>query len=95
MPSKVVIQSKTAEKLLTSAIMQTIVYKNAEDYVHCMDTYVESFNNVLNVYHDKRIAFGNEHYKMRTNLAILHWNKNADQEFTSVWKPYVADIASP
>ncbi len=50
---------------------------------------------MLNIYHDKRIAFGNEHYKMHTNLAILHWNENADREFTSVWKPYGADIASP
>ena len=25
--------------------------------------YVESFNNVLNVYHDKKIAFGNDHMK--------------------------------
>ncbi len=71
--------------------METAVYKNAKHYVLAMDTYyVESFNNVLNVYHDKHIAFDNPHYKMQTNLTILHWNENVNREFTSVWIPFGA-----
>ena len=57
-PSKqnLIIQSQRAEQLLRDAIRKTVVYKNAEDFTHAMDTfYVESFNNVLNVYLDKRI----------------------------------------
>eukprot|EP00058_Branchiostoma_floridae_P002211 XP_002587699.1 hypothetical protein BRAFLDRAFT_94602 [Branchiostoma floridae] len=35
--------------------------------------YVESFNNALLIYHDKRVAFGKEAYLMRINLADLDW----------------------
>ena len=95
-PSKVVIQSKDAQRLFIDAIMKTPVYKNAEDFVLAMDTfYVESFNNCLNVYHDKRIAFQNPHYIMRTNLTILHWNENVNRDYTSVWIPFGADITNP
>ena len=47
-PSKVIIQSQIAERLLMDALKKSILYRNAEDYFMALDTYfVESFNNVL------------------------------------------------
>eukprot|EP00058_Branchiostoma_floridae_P016159 XP_002601647.1 hypothetical protein BRAFLDRAFT_85768 [Branchiostoma floridae] len=93
-PSKVLIQDPKAEKLLVDFLHQTVVYKNAENYVHAKDThYVESFNNALLVYHDKRIAFGKEAYLLRINLAILDWNENVDRDHTSEWR--CEDAAAP
>ena len=75
-----------AEGLLRKAIETSDLYKHAEDYVLAMDTYyVESFNNVLNIFQDKRIAFDEDQYKMRSQLAVLHWNTNVDRDFTSLW----------
>ncbi|KAI8503775.1 Orexin receptor type 2 [Branchiostoma belcheri] len=48
--------------------------------------YVESFNNALLIYHDKRICFGLESYLMRINLAVLDWNENVDRDHTSEWE---------
>ena len=49
------------------------------------DTYfVESFNNTLNVYQDKRIAFRSEQYNVRAFLGTLHWNENVSRECTSI-----------
>lgn len=85
-PSKMLL-SPFSEGLLQKAIVTSDLYKHAEDYVWAMDTYyVESFNNVLNIFQDKRIAFDEEQFKMRSQLAILHWNNNVDREFTSVWQ---------
>jgi len=43
-----------------------------------MDTYfVEPFNYVLNIFHDKRFGkCGYSHYAMWTDLAIMHWNED-------------------
>ena len=83
--TKDTITDANAEKILLQAIKGLQVYKNASDYVHCIDThYVESFNNLALIYHDKRISFGNKEYKRRTNMAILDWNQNVDRDFTSV-----------
>jgi hypothetical protein len=42
-----------------NAILSSNIYKHPEDYIYGRDTfYVESFNNVINVYQNKRIAFG-------------------------------------
>jgi hypothetical protein len=46
----------------------------------------ESFNNVINIFQDKRISFSDEQYKFRSNLAVLHWNENVDRKYTSIWK---------
>ena len=46
---------------------------------------LESFNNVMNVFPDKRIAFSDETYCIRSNLTVLHWNENVDRALTSVW----------
>lgn len=86
-PSKLLIRDPRAEDLLKTAIRKTVVYKSPEDFVYAMDTfYVESFNNVLNIFLDKRIHFGDESYKMRTSLAICHWNENVDRQATSVYQ---------
>ncbi|CAH1242440.1 Hypp6706 [Branchiostoma lanceolatum] len=44
--------------------------------------YVESFNNAMLVYHDKRINFGKRHYMLRVNLAILDWGPESVLERT-------------
>lgn len=86
--SRIGITNPKAEKLLLQTITNSNIYKHAEDYRLGKGTsYVESFNNVLNVYQDKRISFTDDQYNMRAFLAVCHWNENVDREFTSVWKP--------
>lgn len=73
--------------MLEIAIKSLTIYKYPQDYIHAKDTfYVESFNNVVNIFQDKRICFGDDQYKLRSNLAVCHWNENVDRGFTSVWK---------
>jgi hypothetical protein len=53
-PSRFVIVDKISEKLLREVIINSTLYKNADNYVMAKDKYyVESFNNTMN----KRIAF--------------------------------------
>ena len=86
--SRKVLTDPRAEKVLLGVIKNSVVFKNPQDYRLCRDTYyVESFNNVVNVYQDKRISFSDDQYNARANLAVCHWNENVDREFTSVWKP--------
>ncbi|XP_076437044.1 uncharacterized protein LOC143276438 [Babylonia areolata] len=76
-PSKCVIDDPKAELLLRQALQKTLIYKTAHDYVHCMDTFfVESFNNTMLQYHDKRLGshFGEATYKLHTCLSVLDWN---------------------
>lgn len=85
-PTKKVITDAMAEKLLSQTIHSSTIYKNAQDYSHGKDThYVESFNNVLNIYQDKRIAFSSIDYEFRSKLATIHWNENVDRGYTSEW----------
>ena len=87
-PSKDLITDEGALVMLQNVLRHCVVYTNAQDYVHAIDTYyVESYNNVLNVYHDKRIVFGTIQYKMRTDLTTLDWNENVNRDYTSVWQP--------
>ena len=89
---EIVITEPLAEKLLANAILSSNIYKHPEDYIYGRDTfYVESFNNVINVYKNKRIAFGDEQYNTRNNLAVCHWNENVDREHTSVSNPQNVD----
>lgn len=84
-PSKIPLTAEKAEQLLTDFLRKTVVYKDAASYRFCQDThYVESFNNALLQYHDKRICFGEHTYKLRIGLAILDWNENVDRSATSV-----------
>ena len=34
---------------------------------------------------DKRIAFTDEEYLLRSQLAVIHWNENVDRKYTSVY----------
>jgi hypothetical protein len=87
-PSNIILENPTAEKLLTTTIKSSTVYKYAEDFVYGKDTYyVESFNNVMNIFQDKRIAFGDAQYNTRAEMAVCHWNENVDRAYTSVWNP--------
>ena len=71
--------------MMKKTIQQTDVYRFPQNFVLAMDIfYVESFNNVLNIFLDKRINFSSVTYKMRTNLTILHWNEIVDHAFTRV-----------
>jgi hypothetical protein len=76
-PSRKVISDPTAEKLLHNVIEKSTLYLSAEDYALGKETYfVESFNNVMNIFHDKRIAFGDAQYLARSEIAVCHWNEN-------------------
>ena len=61
------------------------MYKKPELFKFCEDTHwIETFNNALLQYHDKRIVFGRMQYELRINLAILDWNENIDRPTTSL-----------
>jgi hypothetical protein len=93
-PSKTKICDPKAETLLGQALMNTQIYKSPQDYIYCMDTYyVESFNNALLQYHDKRINFSREVYQLRTNLAVLDWNEHVNRPTTS--EKNVVDVRNP
>ncbi len=75
-------------------LVRSTLYKNADDFCLGRDTFhTESFNNAMNIFQDKRFAFGDTQYLLRANLAILHWNENVGRDFTSVWNP--ADPGDP
>ena len=87
-PSTVLIESQVAEKLLREKLTGSIIYKHAEDFRYGKDTYhTESFNNTVNMFQDKRIAFGDMQYSLRSYLAVLHWNENVGREYTSIHNP--------
>ena len=66
-PTKTQLTDPIAITLLQNYIRKSRVYRNPEDYIYCKDThYVESFNNALLQYHDKRICFGLKAYIIRT-----------------------------
>ena len=87
-PSRMVITNPKAEKCLEKVIQASVIYKHPEDFVLARDSsYVESFNNVMNIFQDKRICFSNRQYNMRSQLAVLHWNENVDRQYTSISNP--------
>jgi hypothetical protein len=84
--SKKVLTAKAAIDLLSTVITSSIIYKHPEDFVLGMDTgNIESFHNVMNIFHDKRIAFGSNQYLSRSHLSVCHWNENSGRDHTSVW----------
>ncbi|XP_077862653.1 LOW QUALITY PROTEIN: uncharacterized protein LOC144344647 [Saccoglossus kowalevskii] len=84
-PSFRVMRNQVAINLLSKFIKNTIIYKQADSYVECKDThYVESYNNVCLLYQDKPVVFGNETYKLRSDLTCLDWNENVDRLTTSL-----------
>ena len=85
--SKKLITDSSAESLLSKTIQSSTLFKSAKDFSYGKDShYVESYNNVLNIFTDKRIAFSSEEYELRVRLATLHWNENVDRGFTSEWQ---------
>ncbi len=87
-PSRIVITQKKAEDLLRGAIKKSMLYRFAEYYVLGRDTaHVESFNNTMNMFHDKHIYYSDLEYCMRSHIAVLYWNENVGREHTSVWQP--------
>jgi HKD family nuclease len=80
-----VLENPVALKLLQNVIVNSVIYKNPDHYNLGRDTYfVESFNNTMNIYQDKRIVFGSEQYKVRAFLGTLHWNEKVNRESTSI-----------
>jgi len=66
-PSKMVLGSPKAVELLENAIKTSNIYNKAELYCE---------NMTLNIFQHKRISFGNNTYKLRSTLAVIHWNEN-------------------
>lgn len=86
-PSCIVITQSRALALLEGALKKSAIYAKAGNYCLARDTYyVESFNNVMNVFQDKRIVFSDAQYNMRSHLAVCHWNENVNRGYTSVWQ---------
>lgn len=85
-PEFTVIRDPVAVRLLTDFLHSLTLYKNANDYALCKDTfYVESFNNTCLVYLNKKIHYKNQTYTMRRNLVVLSWNEHVDRPYTSRW----------
>lgn len=58
---KVITNPQAEKKLFICVIKNSVIFKTPQDYRLCRDNYfVESFNNVVNVYQDKRISFSDE-----------------------------------
>ncbi|KAK3091924.1 hypothetical protein FSP39_023755 [Pinctada imbricata] len=92
--SRTVITDPKAEKLLKDILRNSTIFKYPGDYILAKDTfYVESFNNVVNVYQDKRISFSDSQYNARSNLSVCHWNENVDRSFTESEKKPAMDQA--
>ena len=88
-PDYVVVQDPVAVSLLTNFVHKSAIYRKPADYIYGRDTYlVESFNNVMLIYLDKRIHYRDQTYEMRRNLAVLDWNEHVSREHTSVWNAW-------
>ena len=84
-PSRIVVTDTKAELLLKCAVENSIIYRNPQYFCKAKDTfYVESFNNTILMFADKRISFSDDEYLVRSQLAVLHWNQNVDRGYTSV-----------
>ncbi|CAH3157635.1 unnamed protein product [Porites lobata] len=72
--SKVKLTDAGAIAALQKFILESRVYKLAEDSYLCRDTYwVESIINVILIYCPKRIHFADRTFEMRIALATLDW----------------------
>ncbi|XP_064394590.1 uncharacterized protein LOC135341847 isoform X2 [Halichondria panicea] len=88
------ITNKKAEEELLRCIKATYVFKNADAFCRCRDTFwVESFNHQLLMYLSKRIHYSDKTFLMRMNLAVLDWNENVNRAHTS--KRKVKDLRRP
>ncbi|OWF46804.1 hypothetical protein KP79_PYT22279 [Mizuhopecten yessoensis] len=84
-PSRQILSDAVATKLLFKVLTSFVLYKSPHDFVLARDTfYVESFNNVMNIFYDKWISFSDKQYETRSELAVCHWNTNVDRKYTSI-----------
>ena len=84
-PSRLVVTDVHAQELLTKAIKRTLLYKKPQNFCLARDTcYVESFNNTVLMFTDKRISHSTVEYDTRIKLAVLHWNENVDRRCRSL-----------
>ena len=85
-PGHLVKTDEKAGDLLDAAIQKTLIYKRPQNFCYAKDTYyVESFNNCILMFMDKRISFSDYEYLTRSRLTVLHWNENVDREHTSIY----------
>ncbi|KAH3876604.1 hypothetical protein DPMN_000451 [Dreissena polymorpha] len=71
-PSRTVITNPKVEKMLENAIKSSVIYTSPEDFILSRSSFsVESFNNVMNIFQDKRIAFSDMQYNMRSQLSVF------------------------
>ena len=74
--SQVELSLRRTELPICCSITSSTLYKSPQDFMLAMDTYyVESFNNSMNMFQDKRISFGDLQYSVRSQLAVCHWNE--------------------
>ena len=74
-----------AEGLFQGVLCKSVLYFHAEDYVLGKDTcLVDSFNNTMNVFHDKRISWSDAQYLVESYVAVCHSNENVDREYSSI-----------
>jgi hypothetical protein len=94
MPSRQILTDPFAKTLLLTTVRSLDVYKHSENYVHGMSSsLVESFNNSLNIFHDKRVgSLSLQNYSLKTNLAIIHWNENVKSGKKVVTHRYHSNI---
>lgn len=84
-PSKVPLKDPAAIAVFEKALKDTMIYKHAQFYCRCRDTFwIESFNHQLLTYIPKRIHFHTSTFKMRMSLALMDWNENVGREVSSL-----------
>ena len=94
-PSRIPITDKKAEDLLKKSIKSSTLFRGAEDFIYGRETaHVESFNNTMNMFHDKRIYYGDTEYDVRSKCAVMHWNENVGRPYTSKWTPRTQNPAT-
>ncbi len=80
-----IITDQIAVKLLSDYVRSSVVYKTPHDYIYGRDTFlVESYNNTVLMYLDKRIHYQDRMYKLRRDLSVLDWNEHVDRPYSSI-----------
>ena len=73
--------------VVTDPVAVQLQYTGSHPTIFGRDTcLVESFNNVMLLYINKRVHYRNETYELRRNLAVLDWNEHVSRAYTSVWR---------
>ena len=75
--------------VVTDPVAVQLQYTGSHPTIFGRDTcLVESFNNVMLLYINKRVHYRNETYELRRNLAVLDWNEHVSRAYTSVWSTW-------